>query len=130
MCRISWLIVALMWTAPASAQTPLRWGGDAEGGAPFVEANPRNPSRVAGLDVEIAELIARELGRPAEFVQATFTELNQSVARRDFDIALSGIEDTPGRRAEVGVSIVDPDAKKAKAVVDAAAGAEDRKVRR
>jgi polar amino acid transport system substrate-binding protein len=88
-----------------SAQTPLRWGGDAEGGAPFVEANPRNPSRVGGLDVEIAELIARELGRPAEFVQATFTELDQSVARGDFDIALSGIEDTPGRRAAVGVSI-------------------------
>jgi polar amino acid transport system substrate-binding protein len=105
MCRIYWLIVVLLCAAPSSAQTPLRWGGDAEGGAPFVEADPRNPSRVAGLDVEIAELIARELGRQAEFVQATFTELNQSVARGDFDIALSGIEDTPGRRAEVGVSI-------------------------
>jgi polar amino acid transport system substrate-binding protein len=89
----------------ALAQTPLRWGGDAEGGAPFVEADPRNPSRVAGLDVDIAELVARELGRPAEFVQVTFTELDQSVARGDFDIGLSGIEDTPGRRNAVAVSI-------------------------
>ena len=32
-------------------------------------------------------------------------ELDQSVARGDFDIALSGIEDTPGRRAMVGASI-------------------------
>jgi polar amino acid transport system substrate-binding protein len=87
-----------------AAQAPLRWGGDAEGGAPFVEADPRNPSQVAGFDVEIAELIARGLGRPATFVQATFTELDQSVARGDFDIALSGIEDTPGRRAAVAVS--------------------------
>jgi polar amino acid transport system substrate-binding protein len=87
------------------AQEPLRWGGDAEGGAPFVEADPRNPARVAGFDVEIAELIARTLGRPAQFVQTTFTELDKSAARHDFDIGLSGIEDTPGRRNLVAVSI-------------------------
>ena len=29
-----------------AAQTPeLRWGGDAEGGAPFVEADPADPTR-------------------------------------------------------------------------------------
>jgi polar amino acid transport system substrate-binding protein len=87
------------------AQTPLRWGGDAEGGAPFVEADPRDPSHVVGLDVEIAELVARAFGRPARFVQVTFTELDQSVARGDFDLGLSGIEDTPARRAAVAATI-------------------------
>jgi polar amino acid transport system substrate-binding protein len=84
---------------------PLRWAGDSEGGAPYVEADARNPGRVVGLDVEIAELIAKELGRPAEFVQIAFTSLDQSAARGDFDIALDGIEDTPARRASLAVTV-------------------------
>ena len=44
-------------------------------------------------------LVADALGRRPEFVQITFTELDQSVSRGDFDIGLSGIEDTPARRA-------------------------------
>src|SRR5262245_22464958 len=89
-----------------SAQSgPLRWGGDAEGGAPFVEADPSDPQKLVGFDVELAELIARELGRTAQFVQVAFTSLDQSAARGDFDIGLSGIEDTPGRRAAVAASI-------------------------
>jgi polar amino acid transport system substrate-binding protein len=101
------LIVSLLFCAAtvSRAQAPLRWGGDAEGGAPFVEADPRHPSQVVGFDVEIADLIAHELHRPSQFVQATFTELDQSVQRGDFDIGLSGIEDAPGRRNAVAVSI-------------------------
>src|SRR5438876_8164993 len=93
--RRALIVVGCLAAVSIAAQEPLRWGGDAEGGAPFVEADPRNPSHVVGFDVEIAEMIARALGRPAQFVQITFTELDQSVARGDFDIGLSGIEDTP-----------------------------------
>jgi polar amino acid transport system substrate-binding protein len=82
-----------------------KWGADAEGGAPYVEADPRDPKRVVGLDVDIAELIANELGRSAEFVQIAFTSLDQSAARGDFDIALDGIEDTPARRASLAVTM-------------------------
>jgi polar amino acid transport system substrate-binding protein len=101
LCLLSVLAAAV----GASAQAPLRWGGDAEGGAPFVEADPADPQKLAGFDVEIAELIARELGRPPQFVQVAFASLDQSAARGDFDIGLSGIEDTPGRRAAVATSI-------------------------
>ena len=91
----------------AGAQQPpvLRWAGDSEGGAPYVEADPQHPQRVQGLDVEIAELIAKELGRPSEFVQIAFTSLDQSASRGDFDIALDGIEDTPARRASLAVTL-------------------------
>ncbi len=89
----------------AQPAPPLRWGGDAEGGAPFVEADPADPSSVAGFDVEIAEHIAAKLGRTPVFVQVLFTSLDQSARRGDFDIGLSGIEDTPGRRASLAVSI-------------------------
>lgn len=89
----------------AQPAPPLRWGGDAEGGAPFVEADPTDLSKVAGFDVEIAEHIARTLGRELVFVQVMFTSLDQSARRGDFDIGLSGIEDTPARRASLAVSI-------------------------
>jgi polar amino acid transport system substrate-binding protein len=84
----------------------LVWGGDAEGGAPFVEADPANPSRVRGFDVEVAERIARGLGRrTAQFVQVQWSNIDQSVERGDFTVGLSGVEDTPVRRARHAVTI-------------------------
>jgi polar amino acid transport system substrate-binding protein len=58
------LLFAFASVTPAGAQE-LRWGGDAEGGAPFVEADPRDPSRVVGFDVEVAQVLASGLGRQA-----------------------------------------------------------------
>ena len=103
-----------MWPAsPAPAlgadSTPgtavLRWGGDAEGGAPFVEADPADPSSVRGFDVEVAETIARGLGREPRFVQVAFASIDASVARGDFDIGLSGVEDTPARRTMLATTV-------------------------
>lgn len=112
------------------AQAPeLRWGGDAEGGAPFVEADPDDPTRVAGFDVEVASLLAKELGRTARFVQVGFTSLDAAAARGDFDIGLSGLEDTPARQARLAVTIPyyefreiltvrEPDAARLRALAD------------
>ena len=97
-------IVLALVSVPCAAQT-LRWGGDAEGGAPFVEADPRDPAKLVGFDVEIAELIARQLGRTPQFLQVQFASLDQSARRGDFDIGLSGIEDIPARRQALAASI-------------------------
>ena len=83
----------------------LRWGGDAEGGAPFVEADPADPAKMRGFDVEIASALAKDLGRRPQFVQVAYQTLDQSAARGDFDIGLSGIEDTPARRAALAVTV-------------------------
>jgi len=100
---------ALLAFAPVSivhAQSPeLRWGGDAEGGAPFVEASAADPARVEGFDVDVAALLASGLGRSPRFIQTGFTTLDAAAARGDFDVALSGIEDTPARRARLAVTI-------------------------
>jgi len=91
--------------AVASAQPRVfRWAGDPDGGAPFVEADPSHPDSVAGFDVEVAELFARQLGRRAEFINITFTSIDQSIARGDADIGMSGIEDTPARRSTLSVT--------------------------
>src|SRR3954470_10262228 len=88
-----------------SAKPPLRWGGDAEGGAPFVEADPADPSRVRGFDVEIAEMIARGLGREPRFIQVAWASIEQSVERGDFEVGMSGLEDRPQLRARHAVTI-------------------------
>jgi len=96
---------ALLLASSMHAQPVLRWGGDAEGGAPFVEADPNDPSVVRGFDVEVAEEIAKGLGRKPQFVQVAFSSIDQSVERGDFDIGMSGVEDTPGRRAALATTI-------------------------
>ena len=102
---LSVLVLTALMAAPLRAQQVLRWGGDAEGGAPFVEADPRDPAKLVGFDVEIAELIAKQLGRTPQFLQVQFTSLDQSAKRGDFDIGLSGIEDIPARRQSLAASI-------------------------
>jgi len=102
----SFLLIALATQGAGADSTVLVWGGDAEGGAPFVEADPANPSRVRGFDVEVAERIARGLGRrSARFVQVQWSSIDQSVERGDFDIGMSGVEDTPARRAQHAVTL-------------------------
>ena len=101
------VLLACALAAPVVAQEPLelRWGGDAEGGAPFVEADPADPSRVVGFDVEIARMLAEGLERTPRFVQVGFTSLDAAAARGDFDVGLSGIEDSPARRSRLAVTI-------------------------
>lgn len=103
MCALAGAMASL----PVGAQAPseLRWGGDAEGGAPFVEDDPNDPSRVVGFEVDIVELLARELGRTPRFIQTTFANIDASVVRGDFDVGLSGIEDSLARRTRLAVTI-------------------------
>jgi polar amino acid transport system substrate-binding protein len=83
----------------------MRWGGDPEGGFPYVEADPNDPTRVEGFEVDVAGLIARGLGRRPHFVSVQFTSIDASVKRGDFVIGLGGIEDTPARRATLAVTV-------------------------
>jgi len=102
--------LALCVFTSLGAQRPspraLVWGGDAEGGAPFVEADAADPSQVRGFDVEVAARIARGLGgRTARFVQVQWSSIDQSVERGDFTLGLSGVEDTPARRTRHAVTL-------------------------
>jgi polar amino acid transport system substrate-binding protein len=106
--RLAFLSGLLLSIAAAHAgQTApeFRWAGDPEGGAPFVEADPSKPDKLVGFDVEIAELIAQKLGRRPRFINITFTSIDQSIERGDAEIGLSGIEDTPARRATMAPTL-------------------------
>ena len=88
-----------------TGHAPLRWGGDAEGGAPFVEADAADPSKVRGFDVEIASMIGHDLHREPVFVQVAWASIEASVERGDFSIGMSGVEDRPQLRERHSVSI-------------------------
>ncbi len=86
----------------AGAETPpLRWGADAEGGAPYIFKDPKNPSHNIGFEVDLIEALSAELKRPIEFVQYDYKSLVPGVLRGDFDFAMNGIEVTPDRRARL-----------------------------
>jgi len=105
--RATLIIAAVFGAIVQGAGPPTRfvWAGDPQGGAPFVEADPAKPNDLVGFDVEIAALMARGLGRTPQFINVEFTSIDQSIARGDADIGLSGIEDTPARRATLAVTV-------------------------
>jgi His/Glu/Gln/Arg/opine family amino acid ABC transporter permease subunit len=82
---------------PAFAQSnkPLLWGGDTDGGFPYVFANPQNPDEVIGFEMDFAKALAEEIGRPIEFRQRQFDNLLGDLQRGDIDIAMNGLEITP-----------------------------------
>jgi len=83
------------------ANAPLVWAADEEGGAPYVFKAPHDLGRRIGFEVDLAELLAAELGRKIEFRQYAYASLVPGLQRGDFDFAMNGLEVTPDRRQVV-----------------------------
>jgi polar amino acid transport system substrate-binding protein len=81
----------------ARAQEALRWGADAEGGAPYIFKDPKT-GQFVGFEVDLAKALERELGRPIHFTQYDFKSLVEGLNRGDFDFAMNGLEITPDRQ--------------------------------
>jgi polar amino acid transport system substrate-binding protein len=82
----------------------LRWAGDLQGGEPYVFRDPRDPAKLVGFEVELAEALARKLGVRAHFVQNDWSNLVPSLERGDFDIILNGLEETPALEGRILLS--------------------------
>lgn len=82
----------------------LRWGGDLQGGEPFVFEDAKNPNEIRGFEVEIADALARELGVRPRFVQSDWSNLVPALERGDVDIVLNGLEETPERARRIRLS--------------------------
>src|SRR5262249_11156471 len=80
---------------------PLRWGADAEGGAPYIFPEPGNAARNVGFEIDLAAALGQELGRPVVFQQYAFAKLTDGVERGDIDLAMNGIEVTADRSERV-----------------------------
>src|SRR5262249_52285290 len=75
----------------------LIWGADQEGGAPYVFPDPGNPSHLIGFEVDLADLLAQELGVKAQFQQGQWDRVPLMLGNNQIDIALNGYERTPLR---------------------------------
>lgn len=84
--------------AALRARGELTWGADAQGGAPYVFADPMDPNHLIGFEVELAGALAAKLGGRARMVQGPWDGLLELLARGDFDVALNGIEVTEEKR--------------------------------
>ena len=79
----------------------LKWGADAEGGAPFVFPDPQKPERLIGFEAELADALAARLGVKAEMVQNQWDQLTPALLRGNFDIILNGLELTPENQQRI-----------------------------
>ncbi|WP_342630235.1 ABC transporter substrate-binding protein/permease [Nguyenibacter vanlangensis] len=87
--------------AGRAGAAPLRWASDAEANVPFVFHDPADQSRLTGYEYDIAQAIARRLGRPAQFVQNDWDGLIPGLQRGLYDMVIDGIEITPEHRQGV-----------------------------
>jgi polar amino acid transport system substrate-binding protein len=82
----------------------LRWGADAEGGAPYVFPDPADPNRLIGFEYDLADAFAAKLGVKAQMVQNSWDGLVPALERGNFDIILNGLEITGEHRQQINMS--------------------------
>ena len=91
-------------TVPADAAI-LRYGGDLEGGAPYVFQDPTNTDKLIGFEVEILEGIASRMGRRLQFVQNDWDKLIPGLTRDLYDLAMQGQEITEEHEEAVSFTV-------------------------
>lgn len=95
------LIISFVLTSLLNAQVVLRWGADGSGGAPYVFADPRNPSQYIGYEKDIADSLAVYMNMKAEYIPTDWESLIASLHRGEFDVILNGLEPTSDREKEI-----------------------------
>ena len=103
------VIACAAWPAAAAELDEVRqrgelvWAADQEGGGPHVFPDPENPGRITGFEVELADLVAAELGVKARFQQGQWDRL-PLLLDQAADCVINGIELTPERRRDYACS--------------------------
>jgi polar amino acid transport system substrate-binding protein len=81
----------------------LRWGGDSQGGGPYIYDGPDN--KLTGFEYDLAEYLARELGVKPEFVQGEWENLPQILGLGKNDVVLNGYEWSEDRERNMSSTI-------------------------
>ena len=83
----------------------LRWGGDAEGGAPYVYHPPNDPDRLIGFEVDFAEALCSRLGVKSQFVQFGWNNLIPGLQQGgNYDVIIAGLERSAENLAKMVMS--------------------------
>jgi len=98
------LLLAASGLSRVRAHGEIRWGGDLQGGEPYVFRDPRDPDKLVGFEVDLVRALAAKLGVRERFFQNDWSNLVPSLERGDFDIIVNGLEDTPALRGRILLS--------------------------
>jgi polar amino acid transport system substrate-binding protein len=98
------LLMLALLAGSARGEKTLRWGSDAQGGAPYVFHDPLQPNRLTGFEVELAGLLGQHLGVEMVPVHGPWDTLLQLLNRGDTNLVLNGIEVTDEKRRTVALS--------------------------
>lgn len=84
----------------AGLKTPglLQWGATSAGGAPYVFADPKDPTKLVGFEVEIATAVAALMGITEKQIENDYAQLEQALLANKFDMVMNGWEITPDRQ--------------------------------
>ena len=97
------LMLSLGGAALADPQ-PLRWGADMSSNVPYAFHDLTDHARLVGFEAEIISAVARELRRPAVFVQNDWDNLVPGLDRGLYDVVIDGLEITPEHSQQVEFS--------------------------
>lgn len=93
-------LLAVGWCSAIAQGQPLRVGTDAT----FAPMEFIDNGRRTGFDVELVEALAKNLGRPVEWIDIDFKGLIPGLLSRRFDMAVSAIYITDERKKVVDFS--------------------------
>ncbi|MDR1137573.1 MAG: ABC transporter substrate-binding protein/permease [Synergistaceae bacterium] len=101
---LSALLVCLA-RGEAPAGEVLRWGGDSEGGFPYMFPNPSNTDEIIGFEIDIVNELAAYIDMTPEYINNSWDNLIPGLERGLYDIAINGLEVTPEHEEAVNFSI-------------------------
>lgn len=87
------------------AKQALVWTADSENGAPSVFRDPKDPTIVKGVEIDIGNAIAREINREPVFKESKWDSMVPGIQRGLYDVIIDAIEITPERLQVVDFSI-------------------------
>ncbi|MCR5336006.1 MAG: transporter substrate-binding domain-containing protein, partial [Synergistes sp.] len=111
-CTLIFAIICAVLLASCAASNAagetgkiLRWGGDSEGGFPYMFPDPQDPDKLIGFEVDIVDALAAEMKMTPEYVNNAWDNLIPGLDRNLYDIAINGLEVTPEHEEQVNFSI-------------------------
>jgi polar amino acid transport system substrate-binding protein len=103
-CTLAGLVLPCIAAADALADMRkggrMRWGGDQEGGGPYVFPKEDNPAQVTGFEVDLASRLGEYLKVKAEFTQGQWDKMPDMLRTGKVHAIINGYEFTP-ERAEI-----------------------------
>jgi polar amino acid transport system substrate-binding protein len=83
----------------------IRWGGDQEGGGPYIYSAPNDPQKLIGFEVELMQMFSERLGVRSEFHQCEWDNLPNLLGTGDIDVIVNGYELTKSRLARMDATV-------------------------